>query len=424
MNNGRLLLETKRQRRLFYGYAVTAAGFTVWLIGLGTYSPSFSLFLKPLVNEFGWSRAETSLAYSLAFVVQATLGIMIGWLTDRLGPRFIVTVMGSSLGLCFLLLSRIQSLWQFQLVYVFLGGLGASTLNVPIMATISRWFYRKRVFMIAVVQAGLGIGGFIFPPFTAWLILSHGWRSAYVVLGLVCLVFLFAAGLVLKRDPGVVGQYPDGVEPAMDVKESAPKRDGRAATFSFRNTIRTSQFWIMMALFGSFGFCRSTFLAHFPAHVQDLGFSLPEAANVLAVLNGMSVFGRIGMGDLADRVGHKRIFMLSFTLTTLTLLWGLIAVKLWMLYVFAITFGLAWGNQAVLRFSLSSQVFGTTSLGLVFGILFFSESITSMLGTYLGGYVFDLVGNYSPVFWIAAAVSTAAILLIALVRIPTSHVDV
>ena len=424
MNNGRLLLETKRQQRLFYGYAVTAAGFTVWLIGLGTYSPSFSLFLKPLVNEFGWSRAETSLAYSLAFVVQATLGIMIGWLTDRLGPRFVVTVMGSSLGLCFLLLSRIQALWQFQLVYVFLGGLGASTLNVPIMATISRWFHRKRVFMIAVVQAGLGIGGFIFPPFTAWLILSHGWRSAYVVLGLVCLVSLFAAGLVLKRDPGVVGQYPDGVKPAMDVRESAPKRNEHVATFSFRNTIRTTQFWIMMALFGSFGFCRSTFLAHFPAHVQDLGFSLSDAANVLAVLNGMSVFGRIGMGNLADRVGHKRIFMLSFTLTTLTLLWGLIAVKLWMLYVFAIAFGLAWGNQAVLRFSLSSQVFGTTSLGLVFGILFFAESITSMLGTYLGGYVFDLVGSYSPVFWIAAGVSTGAILLIALVTVPPPDQDV
>ena len=424
MNNGRLLLETKRQRRFFYGYAVMAAGFTVWLIGLGTYSPSFSLFLKPLVSEFGWSRAETSLAYSLAFLVQATLGIMIGWLTDRLGPRFVVTVMGSSLGLCFLLLSRIQALWQFQLVYVLLGGLGASTLNVPIMATISRWFYRKRVFMIAVVQAGLGIGGFIFPPFTAWLILSHGWRSAYVVLGLVCLVSLFAAGLVLKRDPSVVGQYPDGVEPAMDVSESAPKRNRHAVTFSFRNMIRTTQFWIMMALFGSFGFCRSTFLAHFPAHVQDLGFSLSDAANVLAVLNGMSVFGRIGMGNLADRVGHKRIFMLSFTLTTLTLLWGLIAEELWMLYVFAIAFGLGWGNQAVLRFSLSSQVFGTTSVGLVFGILFFAESITSMLGTYLGGYVFDLVGSYSPVFWIAAAVSTAAILLIALVRVPAADQDV
>jgi MFS family permease len=95
-----------------------------------------------------------------------------------------------------------------------------------------------------------------------------------------------------------------------------------------------------------------------------------------------------------------------------------------MLYVFAIAFGLGWGNQAVLRFSLSSQVFGTTSVGLVFGIFFFAESITSMLGTYLGGYVFDLVGSYSPVFWIAAAVSTAAILLIALVRVPAADQDV
>jgi len=395
----------------------------VWLVGLGTYSPSFSLFLKPLVSEFGWSRAETSLAYSLAFVFQAVLGIMIGWLTDRLGPRFVVTVMGSSLGLCFLLLSRIQALWQFQLVYVLLGGLGASTLNVPIMATISRWFHRKRVFMIAVVQAGLGIGGFIFPPLTAWLILSHGWRSAYVVLGLICLISLFAAGLMLRRDPGAVGQFPDGVEPTMDLRETAPQGKKDTPTFSFRRAIRTTQFWIMMALFWSFGFCRSTFLAHFPAHVQDLGFSLSDAANVLAVLNGMSIFGRIGMGDLAGRIGQKRIFMLSFTLTTLTLLWGLVAKDLWMLYAFAIAFGLGWGNQAVLRFSLSSQVFGTSSLGLVFRVFFFAESIASMIGTYLGGYVFDRAGSYFPVFWIGAAVSAAAILLIALIRVPGINLD-
>ena len=125
--------------KFFYGYAVVAAGFGIWLIGWGTYY-TFGVFFKPVLTEFGWTRAETALGYSLALIVQAALGIAMGWLTDKLGPKIVVTVFGSFLGICYLLMSQVNAIWQFQINYALVGAVGASVFTVPIMATLARWF--------------------------------------------------------------------------------------------------------------------------------------------------------------------------------------------------------------------------------------------------------------------------------------------
>ena len=405
------MLRTSGEKRFFYGYIVAAAGFAIWLIGWGTYTPCFSVFFKPLLAEFGWSRAETSLAYSLSFLVQAGLAIMMGWLTDRLGPRIVMTVLGSFLGVSYLLMSQVTALWHFQINYALVGGIGISTLTVPVMVTVSRWFIKKRALMIGIVQAGNGVGGFIFPPIAGWLILTYGWRSAYAIFGIIALAGMMIAGLFLKRDPRDTGQLPDGERVFMAVEEKRSNSGLNEAGVSLREAIHTRQFWMIAGIYFSFGFCRSTFLAHIPAHVQDLGFSLADGANILAVITGSSMFSRIGMGRVADGIGNRKAFMISFAATTISLLWGLAANDLWKLYLFAFVFGVGWGNQAVLRFSLTSEVFGIASLGLVMGILGVAESVAATFGSYFAGYIFDVFGSYQLVFWLGVGISSTGILL-------------
>ena len=405
------MLRTSGEKRFFYGYIVAAAGFAIWLIGWGTYTPCFSVFFKPLLAEFGWSRAETSLAYSLSFLVQAGLAIMMGWLTDRLGPRIVMTVLGSFLGVSYLLMSQVTALWHFQINYALVGGIGISTLTVPVMVTVSRWFIKKRALMIGIVQAGNGVGGFIFPPLAGWLILAYGWRSAYAMFGIIALAGMMIAGLFLKRDPRDTGQLPDGERVFMAVEEKRSNSGLNEAGVSLREAIHTRQFWMIAGIYFSFGFCRSTFLAHIPAHVQDLGFSLADGANILAVITGSSMFSRIGMGRVADGIGNRKAFMISFAATTISLLWGLAANDLWKLYLFAFVFGVGWGNQAVLRFSLTSEVFGIASLGLVMGILGVAESVAATFGSYFAGYIFDVFGSYQLVFWLGVGISSTGILL-------------
>jgi len=405
-----------RKSQFFYGYVVIAAGFGIWFIGWGTFTPCFGVFFKPLLTEFGWTRAATTLAYSLSFLVQAAVAIVMGWLTDRIGPRAVLTVFGSFLGICYVLLSQITALWQFQITYALVGGIGVSTLTVPVMATVSRWFIKRRGLMIGIVQAGVSIGGFLFPPFSVWLILAHGWRTAYAILGIIALVGIIGAGLFLRRDPRDVGQWPDGgsEEVVKDIAQAPPTSLNPG--LCLREAIRTSQFWIMAGLYGSFGFCRTTFTAHIAVQVQDLGFTLFDGANVLAVLTASSMIGRIGMGRVADRIGNRPAFIISFAATAIILGWGLIAHSLWRLYLFALVFGFAWGAQAVLRFAVTSEVFGMVSLGLFMGVFAFAESGAATFGSYIAGHIFDVTGNYQQAFWAGIGISVLGIVLALLLK--------
>jgi MFS family permease len=260
------------------------------------------------------------------------------------------------------------------------------------------------------------VGGFIFPPLAGWLILAYGWRSAYAIFGIIALAVMMIAGFFLKRDPRDMGQLPDGESMSMSLPEKHSSLGFKETGVSLREAIRTRQFWMIAGIYCSFGFCRSTFLAHMPAHVQDLGFSLVDGANTLAVITGSSMFSRIGMGRVADRIGSRKAFMISFAVTTISLLWGLAAHDLWKLYVFSFVFGVGWGNQAVLRFSLTSEVFGIASLGLVMGILGVAESVAATFGSYFAGYIFDVFGSYQLVFWLGVGISSMGILLAWLLR--------
>lgn len=123
--------------------------------------------------------------------------MVMGWLADKLGPRFVVTFFGSFLGIGLLLLSTITQLWQFTILHGLVLCLGTSTSSVPIMSTVSRWFSKRRSLMSGVVQSGVGIGGFVISPVTGWLIASHGWRTAYVVLGIIGLLGIVISGLLV-----------------------------------------------------------------------------------------------------------------------------------------------------------------------------------------------------------------------------------
>lgn len=403
--------------RFFYGYVIAASGFTVWVVAWGM-SQTFGIFYKPLLTEFGWSRAEGVLAYSMVSIIQAFLGIVMGGLTDRLGPRIVITVFGAFLGIAYLLLSQMNALWQFQLFYA-LAAIGLSTATIPVMATIARWWIKKRGLVTGIVQAGAGIGGFVFSPLTGWLILEHGWRSAYVVLGIIALASTIMAGLAIRRDPGEKGQLADGAKEQVKSPGKRPAQALQNSGFSLKDAIRRKHFWVLAGLFFSFGFGRSTFLPHIAAHVQDLGFSLADGATVVAVLTVSSIGGRLWMGWMSNRL----VYIVSFALTTVALIWALMTKDLWGLYLFSVIFGFAWGAQAVLRFTVVAEEFGLAFLGLIMGVLGFAEAGASAFGSYYAGYMFDITGSYQAVFITGIGVSLLGVALSYFLKTPSSHAD-
>ncbi|MBW2434354.1 MAG: MFS transporter [Deltaproteobacteria bacterium] len=403
--------------KYFYGYHIVAAGFVIQAVCIGPLF-TYGVFFKQFQAELGWSRAIISGASSLAFFIMGAGGILAGRLNDRIGPRIIMVVSGTSLGLGYLLMAHLQTPWQLYVLYGIMVGIGFSTHDVITLSTVARWFIKRRGMMSGVVKVGTGAGQMLVPLMAAALIAIYGWRQAYTIIGAIALVILVAAALVLRRDPAEKGQFPDGNSAGID---------GSAAAFtdnsiSIKEAVRTGPFWILCVAEFTIFFCLLTMIVHIVPHATDLGLPPGTAAGVLATIGGVSMVGRISMGTANDKIGGKRSLTICFIILICGLLWLQIAGQAWMLFLFAAIYGFSHGGFFTVMSPLVAELFGTGSHGLLFGLILFSGTIGGTVGPVLAGRMFDVVGSYWGVFWLLIGLALSGLVLITLLK-PPEHVD-
>jgi len=401
----------------FYGYIVVFSSFIAMLLTFGAVY-SFGVFLKPMLVDLGWTVAMISGAYSLSIFMRGVLGIVTGRLTDKFGPRIVVTICGLFLGLGYLLMSQIKASWEMYLFYGVIIAIGQSGTYVPTMTTVARWFVKRRGIMTGIVVAGSGIGIVIMSPLAVWLISSYGWRTSYIIIGIVTLVLMTLAAQFLKRDPGQIKLLPYGANEVSEEQSLSQEEKG----FSLREAIHTRQLWMASFVFFSFLFCLQTTLVHIVNHAIEMGISAVSAANVLATLAGLSVIGKIATGSIADRIGNKLTIALGLSLLSAALLWLIPAKELWMLYLFAVAFGFGWGTGTLIS-PMLAELFGQASLGTILGIIDFTSNLGGTAGPVLGGKIFDMVGSYQPAFLTCFVLSIISIIVILLIRPPRRQIS-
>jgi len=388
----------------FYGYIVAAAALCIMVINFGTYY-TFGVFLKPVLTEFGWTRAVTSGAFSLSFIVHGLLGVVTGMLTDRLGPRIVMTLCGVLLGLGYLLMSQISAIWQLYLFYGIIIGTGMGGAWIPLLSTVARWFTKRRGMMTGIVLAGTCIGTLIAPPVANWLISIYDWRISYIIIGIVVLVVVVLASQFLRRDPAQMGQVPYGENKGG--QEPKPGTEG----FSIKEAVYTRQLWLVFTLLLCFGFSMLAVVIHIVPHATDLGISVTKSASILATIGGLAMLGRIVLGSAADRIGNRQAFIIGFILMSAALFWLVLAGELWMLYLFAVVFGFAHGGMGASESPLVAGLFGLSSHGLIFGVASLGFTIGASISPFLAGYIFDVTGSYQLAFLICAAIGIAGLIL-------------
>ena len=315
MNDSKSQQLNKTGPRFFYGYIVVIAAFFILLISFGVHN-SFSIFFNPLITEFGWSRAMTSGAFSLSMIMYGVLSIAMGGLTDRFSPRLVVTFCGVLLGLGYLLISQLNAIWQLYLFFGVIVGIGMSGVWVPQMSSVARWFVKRRSLMTGIVVAGTGISQLITPLVVSRLITIYDWRLSYAILGGVILIVMVLAAQFLRRDPAQMGQLPYGEN---ERKQQELKSETKG--LSFKEGVKTIQFWVAFMILFCSGFWFSAIMVHFVPHAIDLRIPAVSAANILAVMGGISILGNYVLGGVGDRIGNRKVFIIGFILLAASLFW-------------------------------------------------------------------------------------------------------
>ena len=402
--------------RFFYGYIVVAAAFIIMLVSWGLYVV-FGVFFNPLLDEFHWSRATISGAYSFCTIFHGVLGIAMGGLTDRFGPRIVVSFCGFFLGLGYLLMSQVNTVWQLYLFYGVIIGIGMSGLWVPLLSSVARWFTGRRSLMTGIVICGLTIGQLVAPPVISRLISAYDWRLSYVILGGVAMIIVITAAQFMKRDPGWAGQLRGGRNEEKEIKSNP-------GDFSLGEAVHTMQFWLAIIVFFCFGYSAFAITVHIVPHSIGIGISGINAANVLAVNGGISTVGNFVLGGIVgDRIGNRKAFIIGLVLMIAALFWLLPAGELWMLYLFAVIFGLALGSMGTSESPLVARLFGLSSHGLIYGVIGLGFTAGGAFGPVVTGYIFDVTESYHLAFLICAALSILGLILMVALR-PTKKMGV
>ncbi len=397
--------------KYYYGYNILAAGFIMQGICYGAMF-TYGIFFKEFQTEFGWSRTMISGASSLAFLIGGAFGISAGRLNDKIGPKALSVVISILFGLGYLLLSRLQTPWQLYLIYGLPVAVGFGAFDVITLSTVSRWFVRSRGMMSGVVKVGTGSGQVLMPLFAAALIAAYGWRSAYIILGVVIIVLLVAAAQVMRHNPHELGLLPDN-----DPYEPSTLGSGsRDPGMPLKEIFRTKQFWaINLAEFCSF-FCLLTVVVHIVPHAMDQGLAPGTAAGVISAIGGMSIVGRFVLGSAYDRIGGKRSLMICFIILFCSIIWLQVAGSAWMLFLFAVVYGFAHGGLFTVVSPTVAELFGTGSHGVLFGIVLFSGNIGGAISPILAGRIFDVMGSYRIIFLMLIVVAATGFVLVSLLR--------
>jgi MFS family permease len=364
----------------------------------------FGVFVKPLSAEFGWSRAQISLAFTLTALTVAACSPFIGRIVDRIGARKVLLPCVAVYGVAFCSLAAVHSLAGLYITYFVLGVVGNGTTQLVYARVISAWFDRRRGMALATMMAGVGAGAIGIPPLATWLISLYGWREAYVLLSLSIFVFgLIPAGFLLRETPPLAsGSISSNAERPSALLDGV--RGGEAA--------RMPVFWLLLAGFFLFSVSVNGAVAHLIPMLTDRGIRADEAALAASVMGVLTLCGRLLTGVLLDRYHGSRVAGLFFAIAAVGVAVLSQAHDLRTAFAGASLVGLGMGAEADVMPYLVSRYFGLRSFSEIYGYAFTAYALAGGMGPLLMGWSYDHFHSYTlAMLGLAVAMLLGAVIL-------------
>lgn len=397
---------------MFYGWWIVTASFTILFVVVGIVYYSFPVFYIPLIDEFGWSRAEVTAGFFFSILVVGPIfGISAGFLIDRYGTRRILLAGLVFAGSAFLGFAFMHSLSAYYAFY-FMQTIGyVSGGPIPNQVLISHWFSRMRGRAMGLAYVGIGIGGAVAPVLARFLIREAGWRVAMLALGGVIILGLIPMTfLLVKNRPSELGLYPDG-DPAPEVERSNPD----SPALRLREAMQARAFWmILLSSLLSIGAVGGV-IQHLQLFLRDQRFTPEDAAEVASFLLIASILGRITMGYLADRFPRKYVMLAACLMVAGGIPFLYFSAVPGTVYIFAFIFGFGMGADYMLIPLLTAECFGLASLGRLMGVILTTDAISQAFSPVVVGRIYDLYRSYNWGFAILAAMAALGAFVVLLI---------
>ena len=406
-----------RRRPIYYGWWMLAGSVLAVAVTGGLSFWSLGLYVRPLEDQFGWSRAEVSLGFSLSFLASGLMAPLIGRWIDARGPRQIILVGALLTAATYLLLATTTALWQWYLYQSINAVCRQMMFFIPFQALVTRWFSQRRGLAVGILGMGFALGGFAVVPIMRVIIDAVGWEGSFVVAGgVIAAVFIPMNLFLIRNTPEDVGQHVDGLPPR--TRATALAEDPPALTAP--QALRTPLFWMVTLGIGFFIAGLVAWIVHAVPFFESRGVSPGWAVGIVSITAGFSMFARIAFGLLADRIARIELMAVVLTVVlSLALVVMLVSTTAGMIAVFVVLWVVGSSGGPMFEPLLLTRAFGIAHFATILGVVVVIETVGQVLAPTIVGAIFDSTGSYdwALVLLIGLFVSAGFLFLVA-ARLP------
>ena len=363
---------------------------------------TFGIFLKPLAEEFHWSRQAVSSAFGVAAMSIAVCSPLLGLALDRFGPVRVIAPCVAVFGLAFAALAGLGgSLWQFYAICAVIGCVGNGTAHMAYSRAVATWFVARRGLALAVMMCGGAVGALVLPPLAQALVQALGWRRTYLAFGLGVLVIGLPNVIALVRER----------------PRDPAARSSAGAGASVRTAVATYPFWLLVVVLFVSSIAQNGALAHLPALLSDRGVGSGGAAGALSAMGAASLLGRITTGWFLDRYRAAYVSCTLLTLAALGVLLLASAQTFGQGVLAASLIGFGMGGETDVTPYLLARYYGLRSFATLYGWTWTAYALAGAIGPVLMGRAFDAQGSYERLLmWMAAGTAVTGLLMLTLPR--------
>jgi OFA family oxalate/formate antiporter-like MFS transporter len=407
--------------RLYYGWFIVGVVLSGGIPRTGLNGSFFGIFLKPMSAEFGWTRTEMNLAVTIGTVAAAAMGVYLGRVLDRFGPRGMMAGAFALLAASYFGLALVSTLVSFYVVYATGRSMMQSATGHQLLyATVSKWFVRRRAMAISTATLGGYIGGIALAPLIQWVIDHHGWREAWLVFGVLTVVMaVVPAVLLLRRLPEDLGLLPDGDGRLGDAAGAEGAKPLASVTgITQKRALRTVPFWLLTVMVTANAIGNTGVTFHMVPHYSDVGVSNTAAAASISFMTAGSILSVFIWGYLSDRIGAKLMLALAVATLWLATLLVLRTDGVLMAFTSAAVFGVGLAGVGLLSEVVWADFFGRRYLGAIRGSTIPFQMTGNASGSLIAAFLFDLRGSYDDAFKAILALYALSVVLLLIARRP------
>jgi len=388
-------------RNMFYGWWIVSVGVVLAIINGSFYVYGFGVFYIPLLNELGTTRAALGGVIGLARLEGGLIAPIAGWLIDKFGPRKLLYIGLSTVGICFLLLSVITKLWMLYVVFMLIATGSSFGGGRPISVAVANWFLRKRARALGILLAGIGLGGSgVF--FVAWITENFGWRTSAIVAALCYFFIAIPLVSLVYHKPEDLGLHPDGI-PVEESSSTNRADEPLELELTPKQALQSISFWLLAIAFAAWSVTVTVVaIYHIPFLIEDLGTSPVQAASIASLTLLLSVPGRIIFGWIGDILNIRILLSATLFVQAISILIMSLVTSLSWVPLYMALLGPSYGGSASLRQAIVAHFYGRKNFGTISGLLQFVDLPGAVLGPILVGWLVDSFDGYSVGFQAAA----------------------